>query len=47
MLSMKQMKEFLINNAEWVAVIGGIIALVGTILVNVKSRRDSDATEKK
>ena len=36
-----------VQNAEWIAVIGGIIALAGTILVNVKSTRESKINEAK
>lgn len=41
------MFNFLVHNAEWVAVVGGFVAVVGTILVNIKSKRESTANETK
>lgn len=41
---MNKFSEIFLKNAEWITVFGGIITLCGTVLINIKSKRDSDAT---
>lgn len=44
---MKKVIDFLVSHSDWITVVGGLIALLGSILVNVKSKRDSVANEHK
>jgi len=37
------MVNFFVSNAQWVVLIGGVITVLGTMLVSIKSKRSSEA----
>ncbi len=42
---MKKLVDFLVSGSDWIVIVGGIITLLGTVLVNIKSNKESDANK--